>query len=124
VLGNKVRQFTPVGTIALDELVPADHFYRHLEQVLDLTFVRQWVQDDYAATGHVLRRTYLCCRDLAHVGQELVRERTPSPSERDPSTLFYSRVSNRRERDAEMNLPLLFCFITGVRRCRIWPAYR
>jgi transposase len=35
----------------VDELVPADHFYRHLEQVLDLTFVRHLVQDTYAATG-------------------------------------------------------------------------
>jgi transposase len=31
--------------------VPLDHFYRHLEQVLDLTFVRQWVHDGYAANG-------------------------------------------------------------------------
>jgi transposase len=49
--GHKDAQFTPVQALSLDELVPADHFYRHLEQVLDLTFVRQWVQDGYAATG-------------------------------------------------------------------------
>ena len=51
MLGTKVRQFKPVQALSLDDLVPADHFYRHLEQVLDLTFVRQWVQDDYSANG-------------------------------------------------------------------------
>jgi transposase len=35
----------------VDELVPADHFYRHLERVLDLTFVRDLVQPCYAAGG-------------------------------------------------------------------------
>ena len=51
MLGTKMRQFTPVQALSLDDLVPADHFYRHLEQVLDLTFVRPWVQDGYAANG-------------------------------------------------------------------------
>ena len=51
MLGTKARQLIPVPAVCLDELVPADHFYRHLEQVLDLTFVRQLVQDAYAANG-------------------------------------------------------------------------
>lgn len=51
MLGTRMRQFDPVQALSLDELVPADHFYRHLEQVLDLTFVRQWVYADYAANG-------------------------------------------------------------------------
>ena len=51
MLGIKVRQVIPVPAVSLEELVPPDHFYRHLEQVLDLTFVRQWVQDGYAANG-------------------------------------------------------------------------
>src|SRR5215213_8150309 len=38
-------------TVTLDSLVPADHFYRHLEATLDLAFVREWVQDCYAARG-------------------------------------------------------------------------
>jgi len=29
-------------------LVPADHFYRHLERTLDLSFVRELVRDAYA----------------------------------------------------------------------------
>jgi hypothetical protein len=51
MLGHKERSFIPSPNISLEELVPADHFYRHLDRVLDLTFVRRWVQDGYAATG-------------------------------------------------------------------------
>ena len=49
MMGTKARVFTPVPAVSLDELVPADHFYRHLERVLDLSFVRDLVQDCYAA---------------------------------------------------------------------------
>ena len=31
----------PIGQ-SLEELVPEDHFYRHLEETLDLSFVRGW----------------------------------------------------------------------------------
>lgn len=41
----------PVPAVSLEELIPADHFYRHLERVLDLTFVREFVQDCYALGG-------------------------------------------------------------------------
>ncbi|MGO8950743.1 MAG: transposase [Ktedonobacterales bacterium] len=49
MMGAKARQFRPVPAVSLDELVPADHFYRHLERVLDLSFLRDLVQDCYAA---------------------------------------------------------------------------
>jgi hypothetical protein len=39
MMGTKARPFTPVSAISLDELVPADHFYRHLDRALDLSFV-------------------------------------------------------------------------------------
>jgi hypothetical protein len=45
MMGCKARDFQPVPVVSLEELVPADHFYCHLEQVLDLTFVRELVQD-------------------------------------------------------------------------------
>jgi transposase len=32
-------------------LVPADHFYRHLERTLDLSFVREFVQQTYSCGG-------------------------------------------------------------------------
>ena len=38
-------------TVSLEELVPADHFYRYLDAKLDLSFVRTWVRDRYAAGG-------------------------------------------------------------------------
>jgi hypothetical protein len=38
-------------TVSLEDLVPADNFYRHLEVKLDLSFVRAWVQDCYAEGG-------------------------------------------------------------------------
>ena len=37
--------------VSLEDLVPADHFYRHLEATLDLTFVHQWVRAFYAERG-------------------------------------------------------------------------
>ena len=51
MMGTKARCFTPVPAVSLEELVPADHFYRHLDRVLDLSFVRDLVQDCYAASG-------------------------------------------------------------------------
>jgi transposase len=50
-MGKKARCFAPVPAVSLEELVPADHFYRHMERVLDLSFVRDMVQDCYAACG-------------------------------------------------------------------------
>ena len=32
-------------------MVPADHFYRHLEKSLDLSFVWEFVQQTYAGGG-------------------------------------------------------------------------
>jgi transposase len=51
MMGRKVRSFTPVLAVSLEALVPIDHFYRHLERVLDLAFVRDLVQDCYAGAG-------------------------------------------------------------------------
>lgn len=47
MMGQKVRLLTPVSALSLDELVPSDHFYRHLDRVLDLSFVCDLVQDRY-----------------------------------------------------------------------------
>ncbi len=35
MMGYKARRFGPIGNLTLEELVPEDHFYRHLEQSLD-----------------------------------------------------------------------------------------
>jgi transposase len=49
MMGAKARLFTPIAARSLDELVPADHFYRHLDRVLNLSFVCDLVQGRYAA---------------------------------------------------------------------------
>ena len=50
-MGSKVRSFGPTDGLTLEDLVPADHFYRHLERSLDLSFVRDLVRDCYASGG-------------------------------------------------------------------------
>jgi hypothetical protein len=39
-MGRKERHFAPLINVSVEQLVPLDHFYRHLERTLDLTFVR------------------------------------------------------------------------------------
>ena len=51
MMGKKDRVFAPLPPVSLEELVPPDHFYRHLERVLDLGFVRDLVRDAYADAG-------------------------------------------------------------------------
>jgi transposase len=51
MMGSKARIFTPISVISLEDLVPADHFYRHLDRKLDLSFVRDLVKETYAAGG-------------------------------------------------------------------------
>src|SRR6266699_3589863 len=51
MMGTKERSFSPLINISLEDLVPQDHFYRHLERTLDLTFVREFVQETYASNG-------------------------------------------------------------------------
>src|SRR5689334_11289450 len=51
MMGYKERAFAPLDHVSLEELVPADHFYRHLERTLDLSFVRDLVAPCYAARG-------------------------------------------------------------------------
>jgi transposase len=47
----KCRILDKPVTISLDDLVPADHFYRHLDAHLDLSFIREWVADAYPSIG-------------------------------------------------------------------------
>src|SRR6478672_587572 len=50
-MGSKERHFDPLINVSLEELVPQDHFYHHLERTLDLSFVREFVQQTYATGG-------------------------------------------------------------------------
>ena len=51
MMGSKERSFAPLINVSLEELVPQGHFYRHLERTLDLSFVREFVQETYAGGG-------------------------------------------------------------------------
>ncbi len=51
MMGKKERSFAPLVNVSLEELVPADHFYRHLDRTLDLSFVREFVHETYAGGG-------------------------------------------------------------------------
>src|SRR5437667_4701457 len=48
---TKQRHFAPLVNVSVYQLVPQDHFYRHLEKSLDLSFVRAFVQKTYAGGG-------------------------------------------------------------------------
>ena len=47
----KSRRLDQPIAASLNELVPRNNFYRHLEAKLDLAFVRDWVREQYAERG-------------------------------------------------------------------------
>lgn len=51
MMGTKDRAFATLPPVTLEDLVPADHFSRHLERTVDLSFVRDLVRDRYALSG-------------------------------------------------------------------------
>ncbi len=51
MMGTKIREFAPLPDLSLEELVPKDNFYCGLEERIDLSFVRELVEDLYAPSG-------------------------------------------------------------------------
>jgi len=51
MMGTKVRTFGPLPPVTLEILVPPDHFSRHLERTLDLSFVRDVVRGPMRTSG-------------------------------------------------------------------------
>lgn len=51
MMGFKERAFAPLRAVSVEELVPQDHFYRHLQKVLDLSFVYNLVRESYSVAG-------------------------------------------------------------------------
>jgi transposase len=47
----KARRLDRQLLVSLENLVPQDNFYRHLDTKLDLSFVREWLADCYAERG-------------------------------------------------------------------------
>ncbi len=78
MMGSKERHFAPLLNISLEELVPHDHFYRHLERTLDLSCVREFVQHTYEC-GMVLLLAGVLCNvfDPEHLGRVFLIGATP-----------------------------------------------
>jgi transposase len=51
MMGTKIRTFSPLESVSLEELVPKDNFYRRLKATIDFSFVRELVRDCYASSG-------------------------------------------------------------------------
>ena len=51
MLGHKAREFKQHKSISLEDLVPDDNFYRQVQRSLDLSFVRELVDEFYASIG-------------------------------------------------------------------------
>jgi transposase len=52
MMGTKTRSFSPLPRdVSLEDLVPKDHFYRRLEERINLLFVRELVLPLYASGG-------------------------------------------------------------------------
>jgi transposase len=47
----KPRRVDEPIAVSLEDLIPRDHFYRHLDAKLDLSFVRDWTRELYAERG-------------------------------------------------------------------------
>ncbi len=50
-MGTNARAFAPLPPVTLEDLVPPDHFCRHLERTLNLAFVRDLVNETDAQAG-------------------------------------------------------------------------
>jgi transposase len=50
-MGFKERTVAPLVAVSLEELVPQDHFYRHVQKVRDLSVVYELVRACYATAG-------------------------------------------------------------------------
>src|SRR5215203_2585756 len=48
---SKPRRLDQPIAASLEQLIPANHFYRHLEAKLDLSCVREWAHELYADRG-------------------------------------------------------------------------
>lgn len=77
MMGLKEREFAPVAAVSLEVLVPQDHFYRHLQKVLDLSL--ESLTTRFAVEAREAFQTHL---------QPLFQEEVEKhPSEPDPSPL-------------------------------------
>jgi hypothetical protein len=58
MMGKKEQHFTPLINVSVEQLVPHDHFYRHLESTLDLCA---------GYVGHPFVENDRYCERMSHV---------------------------------------------------------
>jgi hypothetical protein len=56
---SKSRDLDRPVLASLETLVPQDHFYRHLDVQLDLSFVREWVKERPPGSSRLKGRSVL-----------------------------------------------------------------
>ncbi|HUG16474.1 MAG TPA: hypothetical protein VMM78_15830 [Thermomicrobiales bacterium] len=78
MMGRKHRIFDAIDVLTLDDLVPAEHFYRHVERCLDLAFVRHLVADCYASGGRPSIDPVVIFKLCAESGRGFLPSRTTS----------------------------------------------
>ena len=87
MMGSKQRYFTPLLNVSLQELVPHDHFYQHLERTLDLSFVRELVHETCAGGGRPSIDTVVFFK--LQLIRPQIRERREHCCYRSPSTSMF-----------------------------------
>jgi hypothetical protein len=65
---------------SLEDLVPRDHFYRHVEAMLALSFVREWMRDLYAERGRPSINPVIFIKLQLVMVSANIRARHPVPS--------------------------------------------
>jgi transposase len=96
----KERAFAPIANVSLEDLVPADYFYRQLDRSLDLSFVRDLVER--------------CCSPIGRPSSDpvvsfklqLVRFFEGPRSERQQMRIAADRLSIRRALEYDLHEPL------------------
>src|SRR5260370_33127113 len=75
MMGLRIAGVCPRSvSVSLEELVPQDHFYRHLQKVLDLSFVLDLVRAGYAAPSRPsIDPLVFLRRQLVRFLQDIVR---------------------------------------------------
>jgi hypothetical protein len=94
----KLRCLDRPVAVSLEQLVPADHFYRHLDATLDLSFVREWVKGCYADCGRASIDPIVFFRATTSVEApkrwDLLEECRLDPGR--PASGDYQRLSDQR----------------------------
>jgi hypothetical protein len=76
----KPRRLDAPIAVSREAFVPTDNCYRHLEATLDLSFVREWVQELYAERGRPSIDPVVFCKLQLEIFAEGIRAGHPASS--------------------------------------------